>query len=102
MHLVQILLPLNDPDGRPFPRAHYDGLALQLTERFGGVTAYTRAPAVGLWEDGSGDKVHDQVVVYEVMAEPLDRDWWATLRRELEARFEQDELVIRAHPIERL
>jgi hypothetical protein len=42
------------------------------------------------------------MVVYEVMAETLDRNWWADYRDKLEARFEQDELVVRAWPIERL
>lgn len=102
MHLVQLLLPLNGRDGGRFPRGYYDGLAARLTERFGGLTAYTRAPATGLWEDDDGRKVRDEVIVYEVMAEALDRNWWAALRRELEVRFEQDEVVIRAQPTERL
>jgi hypothetical protein len=102
MHLVQLLLPVDDEQGRPYPRAHYDGLARRLTERFGGVTAYTRAPATGLWETASGEKVRDQVVVYEVMVDALERAWWAELRAELEARFEQDEIVIRALVIDRL
>jgi hypothetical protein len=93
---------VDDEQGRPYPRAHYEGLVSLLTERFGGMTAYTRAPATGLWESASGERVRDTVVVYEVMAEDLDYDWWAGLRRDLEARFAQDELVIRAQPIERL
>lgn len=36
------------------------------------------------------------------MVEQLDREWWAALRRELEGRFEQAEVVIRAQGIERL
>jgi hypothetical protein len=102
VHLVQLLLPLSDAEGRPFPRRHYDGLALQLTERFGGITAYTRSPAAGLWESGDGERVRDQVIVYEVMVHDLDRAWWAALREQLESRFAQDEIVIRAQPIERL
>jgi hypothetical protein len=102
MHLVQLLVPIQDEQRRPFPRAHYDALTQQLADRFGGVTGYTRAPAIGLWEDESGARVRDQVIVYEVMVEELDREWWAALRRELEARFEQDELVIRALRLERL
>ena len=80
------------------PRLSY----VRLTERFGGITAYTRSPATGLWEDESGEKVRDQVVVYEVMADELDPDWWGKFRKELEAKFAQDELVIRAHPVQRL
>lgn len=102
MHLVQLLLPLRDNDGAPFPREMLDGVRHHLTERFGGVTAYLRAPAAGAWKDDEGDVARDDVVSMEVMAEELDRDWWATYRRELEARFRQDEIVIRATPIERL
>lgn len=74
----------------------------RLTERFGGVTAYTRAPAAGLWEEPSGERVRDDVVIYEVMSGALDEDWWSATRRRLEAQFQQQELVIRAHEIRRL
>lgn len=102
MHLVQLLLPIRDPDGQPFSREHYDRLAHELTDRFGGVTAYTRAPAAGLWEEPSGERVRDDVVVYEVMAESLDVAWWTDLRTRLEQELKQDEIVIRTHPIRRL
>jgi hypothetical protein len=102
VHLVQLLIPLQDDDGQPYPRRHYDGLARRLTEQFGGVTAYARAPATGLWEAPSGQKVRDEIVVYEVMVETLDAAWWAATRQGLEALFGQRELVIRALAIERL
>ncbi|HEX7336094.1 MAG TPA: hypothetical protein VF252_02705 [Gemmatimonadales bacterium] len=102
MHLVQLLLPVRDESGRPFPRKLYDTLVDELTDRFGGVTAYTRAPASGLWEENSGRTVRDDVVVYEVMANQLDERWWKALRTRLEKAFDQDELVVRAHEIRRL
>ena len=101
-HLVQLLLPLRDAAGKPFERARYDALAHELTDRFGGVTAFTRAPATGLWEEPSGERVRDDVIVYEVMASDIDATWWADLRKRLEREFQQDELVIRAHQIRRL
>ena len=75
MHLVQILLPVYDPDGARFAREHYDGVAKLLTERFGGLTAYTRAPAAGLWKEEGGATQRDDIVVYEVMVEALDPEW---------------------------
>ena len=42
------------------------------------------------------------MLVLEVMADELDRDWWGRYRRELEARFRQDEIVVRAQPFEPL
>jgi hypothetical protein len=101
MQLVQLLLPLEDSDGHPFPAAQFDQIAHELTERFGGVTAYARSPAEGRWKAGA-DTTHDDIVVIEVMVEQLDRQWWAALRQRLEAEFRQDEIVIRAQPMERL
>jgi hypothetical protein len=102
VYLVQLLLPLQDQQGRAYPRDLYDDLARRLTERFGGVTAYSRSPATGLWETPAGETVRDQVVVYEVMAEDLEPAWWAELRKRLEARLAQEELVVRAQEIRRL
>ena len=102
MFLIQLLLPVRNDAGEPFPRHYYDTLARELTERFGGVTAYTRAPASGLWEERSGEKVRDDLVIYEVMADALDENWWAAFRKRLEVQFQQQEVVIRAHEIRRL
>jgi len=101
-HLVQILLPVWDPDGKRFPPALYARVKDELAERFGGLTAYARAPAEGLWEEGAGERQRDDIVVYEVMDEELDPAWWKGYRQELEHRFRQRELVVRAHAISRL
>ena len=102
MHLVQILLPVRDNAGTPFPRADHDRVRHELTERFGGVTAYLRAPAAGAWKDGEGDVARDEIVIFEVMAAGLDRDWWRSYREDLERRFRQDEIIARALPCETL
>jgi hypothetical protein len=101
MYLVQLLLPLYDNAGRPFPAAAYTQLRSELTERFGGLTAYSRAPAEGVWDDG-GQRRRDDIVVYEVMVDAVDRAWWRSLRERRERKFAPEELVIRAQPAERL
>ena len=102
MHLVQILLPLYDNGGEAQPRELFGAVTSELTERFGGLTAFTRAPAEGLWKEGDGAPQRDDVVVVEVMSEALDRAWWRDYRRSLEGRFRQEVVVVRAHPIETL
>lgn len=102
MHLVQILLPLYDKGGVRFAQPLYDAVAHELTERFGGLTAYVRAPAAGLWQEGDGRTQRDDIVVYEVMADSLEPEWWAAYRAALEKRFDQDELVVRALETRRL
>jgi hypothetical protein len=101
MHLVQIILPRYTNSGQAIGAHLFAQVRQTLLDRFGGVTAYTRAPAQGLWQDGSGVQ-RDEVLLYEVMVADLDRAWWSSYRAELEALFQQKELVIRAHPIDRL
>jgi hypothetical protein len=38
----------------------------------------------------------------EVTTEELDRDWWASYRKRLEHKFEQDQILIRATAINKL
>lgn len=102
MHLVQLILPLYDNEGRAFPREDFDRVRDELTEHFGGVTAFLRSPAEGAWKEDHGGVTRDDVVVYEVMNEELDRRWWADYRDRLARRFRQDELLITATAAERL
>ena len=95
-YLVQILLPVYDNEGHPFEPDEYVRLRSELADRFGGVTAYTRAPARGVWKDDSGETTRDDIVIFEVMTDTLDRDWWTGFRKNLERRFRQDSLIVRA------
>ena len=102
MYLVELLLPLRDNDGRPFERGEFDRVKDELAERFGGVTAFLRSPAAGAWQQADGETTHDDIVIFESMADSLDRGWWAEYRGELEGRFRQEEVVVRASRIEKL
>ena len=101
-YLAQLLLPVNDNAGKAFPNDLFAATRFELTVRFGGVTTYMRAPARGLWQAEDGRIDRDDIVIFEVMVDDLDRDWWRTYRESLRRRFEQDELVIRVLPIETL
>jgi hypothetical protein len=96
MYLVQILLPLYDNEGRAFEPGDYVQLRSELADRFGGVTAYTRAPARGVWKGDTGETTRDDIVIFEVMTEDLDRAWWSGFRKELERRFRQESMIVRA------
>ena len=103
MHLVQLLLPLYDNDGRATYGKELRRVRDDLTERFGGLAVYSRAPAEGLWEEPrEGERVRDDLVIYEVMVDLLDVDWWRAYRESLERRLGQEELVVRALEIRRL
>lgn len=90
-----------DNEGEAFARKLYDGMRDELTEKFGGVTAFSSSPAEGIWKEG-GEVSRDRVVVFEVMSQELERAWWTRYRAALEARFRQERMVVRATLIEQL
>jgi hypothetical protein len=102
VHLVQILLPSYDNAGQRFPARLYRAVETTLTEKFGGVTFYSRTAAEGTWKDKSGSEHRDDIVVVEVMVEALDRMWWSRFTQRVTSAFRQKELVVRAMPIELL
>ena len=99
MHLIQILLPLRDNEWQDFGKELFIDVRNDLAEHFGGVTTYMRAPATGLWED-DGEQVKDDVVIFEVMVDRLEREFWRLYRLELQEMFKQDLIVMRAQKIE--
>lgn len=102
MHLIQILLPLTDDEGKRFPSDLYQSARVELTERFKGLTAYTRAPAEGIWKADAQTAERDDIVIYEVMTSELDRNWWAKFKRRLESAFEQESIIVRSFNLEML
>jgi hypothetical protein len=67
MHVVQVLLPIFDKDGRAFEQTLYLNVKTVFTEKFGDVMAYVGSPAEEAWQGPSGTKRHDQIVIFEVM-----------------------------------
>jgi hypothetical protein len=102
MYSIQILLPLFDKEGKAFAQALYAQIRDVMTEKFGGITAYTRAPAKGFWKEDESKTVKDDIIILEIMAEVLDSKWWAVYRQKLEQTFQQDAIVIRSWQIEML
>ena len=102
-HLIQILLPIHARDGSPLPKEMFAKVRVELTERFGGVTAYSRSPATGLWKRDDDEAIErDQVIMVEVVVDVFDRDWWSAYREQLEQRFGQEEVLTRALAMERI
>ncbi|MEP6872276.1 MAG: hypothetical protein ABI939_10565, partial [Anaerolineaceae bacterium] len=44
---VEILLPVRDNAGQAFPKNSFESVKNELTQRFSGLTAFTRLPAEG-------------------------------------------------------
>ena len=101
MICVQILLPVVDKRGHARPYHLFGVVQEELTAKFGGVTAFINAPAEGRWKKNRRT-VHDDIVVIEVMVKRLNRAWWQRYRRDLEQRFKQEAIVVRALPMQLL
>ena len=98
--LFQIYLPRNQDNGKPFPPDLFNKVKKQLTEKFGGLTMYTRAPAKGLWQDEGEKTVSDDILIFEVMATAYDEAFWNSYKARLEKKFKQDEVLIRCSTIQ--
>ncbi len=99
--LVQMLLPTHDKAGAAMPAELFVQTRQELTDQFGGMTAYTRPLARGLWSDDGGG-AGDELVVFEVMVDELDRDWWDAYRQRLEGRFHRGGIDVRSSKVRRL
>ena len=102
MYLIQLLLPLHDNRKEKFPVEYFHSVRENLTDRFGGVTAFVRSPAVGLWKDDVEDVSHDEVVMFEVISNELNEGWWEEYRIKLQEKFRQKELLVWATSISAL
>lgn len=94
MYLIQVLIPVWHKNGVPVPPQDF---------ALGGLTEFSRSPARGHWKPArNGDAEQDDIIVFEVMTDTLDRSWWSLLRQGLEARLGQEMIVIRSQAIELL
>jgi len=100
--LIQIFLPVRDEDGKDFSKRLWKNLNDKLTKTFGGLTIYSRAPATGLWNDGEGNRVKDEMIVYEVLTDIIDESYWKSLKDELQRKLRQEEILILVSDINRL
>lgn len=99
--LIEILLPLAYNDGARIDDKTLSRIREDLIGRYGGLTAFTRSPAEGIWTSPAG-AARDDIVVLEVMTDELDRAWWAAWRKSIEELLQQASIVVRATRMQRL
>lgn len=99
MFVVELFLPLEKPDGSAVPPETFERIKDELTERFGGVTAFVQSPAEGAWKPNADEVIHDLVAAFEVMVEDVDTKWWHGYRQRLEHELEQDQVLIRLYQV---
>ncbi len=96
MYLIEILLPLADNEHQAFKSEYFEEVQQHLTEKFGGLTAFTRTPAEGLWKQDKGSKTHrDDIIIFEVLAPTFKKGWWHDYKEKLKTTFQQKEIIIK-------
>ena len=102
MYLVSYSSPSLTMTGGASPTANFERCATSWStvRRTHGLHPFDRRRTVARRSERYG--IRDEIVVYEVMCETVDRAWWSNYRATLERRFRQDELVIRVQQVERL
>ena len=102
MYLIQIMLPLYDNRGRRLPRVLFDATSQALAKAHGGLTAYTRSPAVGVWRSRGAGLKRDDIIVFEVVTSSMNAKLWARRRKRWERAFRQDSILVRSLRCRRL
>jgi len=100
--LYQLYLPLNYNDGRPIEEDKFSLTRKELITRFGGLT--TTPPGFPLqgWWQSAGTVVRDDIVLWTVLTQRVENDFFNTYRELLEERFSQEEIRIVMVPAEAL
>ena len=94
--LMQLVLPTHNNAGEAFADQIWEDLKTRLVDKFGGVTAFRRSPAQGVWSPTPDRRASEDVFMVEVMTDALDVAWWAALQQEFEASLDQEHIIIRA------
>ena len=100
MVLIQLLLPTTVAKGDAISDDVLGETRDELIRQFGGLTAYGRSPASGVWTSPEGRVERDNVVMIEILAEAFDVPWWRDYAGRLKRRFEQDSIHIRASEVQ--
>ena len=87
---------LNRPDGNITGISFFSGAGL-VAKRLGVLHELApKATIIAVLLDATGETQRDDIVIFEVMTDTLDRGWWTAFRKHLEERFRQDTLIVRA------
>ncbi|KQM77849.1 hypothetical protein ASE74_15725 [Pedobacter sp. Leaf216] len=96
--LVQLFIPITESS--IFNRT-LQKLQKSLTEKFGGLSLYTRQPIKGIWQDGNQTE-YDKLIVVEVMTAHFNAPYWKEIKSNLEKTLHQKEIIIRHYKVSTL
>jgi hypothetical protein len=91
----ELLVPLADNQGRPFPVSKIECVSPALLERFGGCRSQPLAPHLGLWSHrGIVDREGLLLFTVDVPRSDESLDWMAAYKERLKRQFNQVEIYL--------
>ncbi|MFI5452940.1 inorganic diphosphatase [Pedobacter sp. UC225_61] len=96
---IELFIPVYSKKGKSFPKKYYSSLHQKLTDKFGGLTMYSRVPVTGFWKENSSATLKEDIIVYEVLASEIDEKFWDKLKKWALKTFNQDEIMIHVSSI---
>jgi len=97
--LIQILLPARGSDEAVADDVSLSRTRDELVREFGGLTAYLRSPASGVWTSPEAGVEEEAMVMVEILADAFDVGWWRSYAETLKRRFSQETMLIRASEV---
>lgn len=96
----EILLPLQFNDARPVPAQLMAETALEIQDRFNGVSWESQV-IEGIWSS-DGIQYRDRLnrIFVDALDTPENRQFFRGLKAKLKARFDQLDIWLTVHPIE--
>lgn len=98
---LELLVPETDAAGAKFPQKYYHDLEKELIKKFGGLTVYQRSPVAGMWQDDSAC-TQQGMFVYELLLPKLEVAYWQQLKKKLEKKFNEKEILIMHGPASKI
>jgi hypothetical protein len=91
----EVLIPLADNEGRPFPWSRIEGVSTRLPKRFGGCRSQPFAPHLGLWKY-RGVVYREGLLLLTVDAPRADAslEWMLAFKQRLKRQFQQLEIYV--------
>ncbi len=93
--LIQLFLPTTSENGKAFPGTYFHAVKQKLGKKFDSLSVYLKSPLIGNIKNDEPTLAKDTVLVYEVISDTVETDYWSQYQQFLQKQFKQDYIVIR-------
>jgi len=93
--LIQLFLPTTTENGKAFPGTYFHAVKQKLGKKFDSLSVYLKSPLIGSLKNDEPILAKDTLLVYEVISDIVETDYWSQYQQFLQKQFKQDYILIR-------